>query len=222
LFPAGFTNDSIQIRATNACGESALRTLRITTLRPSSPSGITVTENAACPNRVYNYALISQPYNSTSILWTVPVGATILSGQGSISITVSYAATAINGEVTATASNLCGNSSTRKTSIALTACAGTSPELGKSGKQSIFLSMDDKLTVNLASNPTVSDFKVQVISVSKERILLRVLDIHGREFKRIQTMPNVTTVFGNDFKSGIYLLEITQGRITKTKQLVKF
>ena len=82
--------------------------------------------------------------------------------------------------------------------------------------------MDDKLTVNLASNPTVSDFKVQVISVSKERILLRVLDIHGREFKRIQTMPNVTTVFGNDLKSGIYLLEITQGRITKTKQLVKF
>lgn len=52
---------------------------------------------------------VSGMLNATSYLWTVPTGATIESGQNTNSITVNYGASAINGNVSVTDSNTCGN-----------------------------------------------------------------------------------------------------------------
>ena len=52
---------------------------------------------------------VSGMSNQSSYLWTVPTGATIESGQNTNSITVNYGASAINGNVSVTGSNTCGN-----------------------------------------------------------------------------------------------------------------
>ena len=60
---------------------------------------------------------ISAVANATSYTWTVPTGWSITSGQGGISIGVSTSGTAADGNITVTASNGCGTSSTQTLAI---------------------------------------------------------------------------------------------------------
>jgi len=55
---------------------------------------------------LYNIAPVA---NATTYFWQLPAGASITSGMGSNSITVSYAANASSGNITVYANNLCGN-----------------------------------------------------------------------------------------------------------------
>jgi hypothetical protein len=50
--------------------------------------------------------------NATNYNWTVPTGATITAGAGTISITVSFSASAISGNVTVTGTNSCATGPT--------------------------------------------------------------------------------------------------------------
>ena len=71
---------------------------------------------AGCTNPVtYSIPAIS---NATSYIWSVPAGATIVSGQGTRTITVNFATAltaAFTGTVSVTGRNDCGNSSTPAT-----------------------------------------------------------------------------------------------------------
>ena len=88
---------------------------------------IDVQNLATCPNRQYSYTIATMPANAQSVQWTAPAGATIVSGQGTTSIVVSYPCTAVNGNVTATAVNNCGNSVVRFTAVKLPACPPVEP-----------------------------------------------------------------------------------------------
>jgi hypothetical protein len=61
---------------------------------------------AGTNNVVYSTTTIA---NATSYSWTVPPGATIVSGAGTVSITVSYSASATSGNVTVEGVNQCGS-----------------------------------------------------------------------------------------------------------------
>ena len=76
---------------------------------------------ADCPNRIRKYAINSLPQNSNSVYWTVPNGGTIISGQGTLELIVSYAPTIISGQVKLVASNGCC-SSTSISVVALAPC----------------------------------------------------------------------------------------------------
>src|SRR5690606_23607528 len=120
LFTGAFAGGQISVVATNNCGTSATpRTLALSMLNPGTPSAIDVVNLQSCPNRQYTYTLTTMPANATSVIWTVPAGGTILSGQGTQSITVEYDGSGIAGNVTATANNGCGNSATRKVAVKL-------------------------------------------------------------------------------------------------------
>lgn len=56
---------------------------------------------------------------ATGYVWTVPSGATIVSGANTNSITVNFSATAANGDITVSATNSCGNSPLRNLAINL-------------------------------------------------------------------------------------------------------
>jgi hypothetical protein len=85
---------------------------------------IDVVQISGCPNRVFTYS-VSNADNASSIYWTVPAGATIISGQGTISISVSYPGTIINSEVTISTYNSCGLPGIVKTVIVrLASCPG--------------------------------------------------------------------------------------------------
>jgi trimeric autotransporter adhesin len=54
-----------------------------------------------------------------SYTWSVPAGATITSGQGTTSITVSYGTSAVSGNVSVYGHNICGNGSAKTLAVTL-------------------------------------------------------------------------------------------------------
>jgi hypothetical protein len=230
-YPASFTSGQITVTATTLCGTSPVRSLNVTKLVPGTPSVIDVIQQQPCPDRVYSYTLSQMPPNATSVLWTAPAGGTIQSGQGTISITVSYLGTAINGNVTAQAINNCGASSVRTSLVKLPSCppvdppppfAGSGNDGGIKIKTMIQPTVAESMEVKVFPNPTVHDFKLQVITSAKDVIHVRVLDIAGRLYKEFQATPYQVTALGSELKAGAYFIEVRQGKTLKTTKVVKF
>ena len=222
-YPAGFVNGSVSVTATNGCGTSAARTLAISKFNPSAPSVIDVIPVSACPERIYTYSLATMPLNSTSVAWTVPNGATIVSGQGTSSITVSYPPTSVSGNVTAQSLNNCGSSTIRISAVKLPVCAGGPPPPSPFAKnlQSPAAAID-KMSVKVFPNPSVTDFRLQVITTGKEKISVRILDLQARMLKQFNVMPFQSINFGNELKAGSYIMEVRQGNNTQLTKLLKF
>ncbi len=113
---SSFTSGYVRVSATNCAGTSSKRTITIYG-KPSTPGTITGIINGACAgssNVPYSIASVAA---ANSYTWTAPANATIVSGQGTSSILVSYNATFTSGTLSVIASNICGNSSSRSTTV---------------------------------------------------------------------------------------------------------
>ncbi len=222
-FEGSFSSGLVSVRSYNACGSSAQRTLSISRLNPATPSQFDVTQTSACPNRVYIYTLPSMPSNATSVLWTVPYGATIISGQGTTSISVAYPPTTVGGQVTAQSFNNCSSSSLRTLNIKLAACpssfAGNATVTGKTSE-----AVAEPINASIAPNPTTSAFNLTLsgLHAAKEKVSVKVMDVQGRILKTFSMMPNDRLNFGNELKAGSYLVEVIQGNQVKTMRVMKF
>jgi hypothetical protein len=218
-YPAGFTSGSVSVTATNGCGTSGARSLSITRLTPATPGNIDVINTSGCPNRVYTYSVSGLPGNATSLEWSVPTGGTIVSGQGTISIAVSYTSGVIDGAVTVRSINNCGASSYKYSIVKLAPCpAGPATTLTKGQSVTATPSMD----VKVFPNPTTSNFNLQVITADQQEVVVRVLDVQGRFIKSVKVAPYQTLNIGSELKSGSYLLEVKQGNNVKTTRVVKY
>ncbi len=219
-YPANFTSGSISVTYTNGCGTSPVRTLSIGKQNAATPGVIDVIPPPTCiEGRVYSYT-VNQPANATSVQWTYPAAATYISGQGTNSLTLSYPATAVNGNITAQGINNCSQSALRTLIVKLAACPPPEdprPAFSKGGSVAA-----EGMSVNVFPNPTVSDFKMQVITAGKEVVNVRVLDLQGRAIRTLIVMPYETVSIGNELKAGTYMLEVRQGKEVKTTRLIKF
>ena len=135
-----------------------------------------------------------------------------MSGQGTTSITVSYPSTALAGNVTVTAQNGCGNSSTRTLKVKLSACEAPPPPppFVKDGgvKEVPALTLE----VNVFPNPSTHVFNVQAKSTDmKTRVVLKVMDNLGRVMESHNMMPGETQPVGTRLKAGSYFIEVMQG-----------
>ena len=220
-----FNNGAIAVTAHNNCGSSpSPRNLAVGRLKPATPGVIDVIQLQPCPNRVYSYTVAGMPANATSIQWTVPAAAISFTGQGTTSITVTYPATAVSGQVTATAYSNCSNSVSRVSEVKLPACPPPPPVAPRTteGRSVVpVVTVNDKLEVSIFPNPTSSAFNLQVLSAAKEQVKVRILDVQGRTFKTIVVNPYQQTSFGAELKAGTYIVEITQGKQKTTQQLIK-
>jgi len=80
----------------------------------------------------------------------------------------------------------------------------------------------DKLTVMALPNPSRNYFTLKIQSSSKEVFQLRVLDVSGKIVEtRNGMVANTTFHIGNNFQSGIYLVEVTQGKQRQILKLIK-
>jgi hypothetical protein len=160
-------------------------------------------------------------------LWTVPAAGTIVSGQGTTSIVVSYPSTALTGVVTATAVNNCANSTTRSISIRLLACPAPPPPLpftfsGKSGDKTGMLVSIDKMDVSVFPNPSMNYFNMRVQSASKEVVKVTLTDVLGRILLTNKLVPGANYTFGNQLKAGTYFMEVRQGMNVSVQKVLKF
>ncbi|MBY0424862.1 MAG: T9SS type A sorting domain-containing protein, partial [Cytophagales bacterium] len=112
----GQTDGMVNVTANNSCGVSPAVSLTVTKNEiPATPSVISGS-NLVCPSSssLYSVPLVA---GATQYFWSVPAGATILSGQNTNSINVHFGANA--GNVGVIASNVCGQSSPYNLAISL-------------------------------------------------------------------------------------------------------
>jgi hypothetical protein len=227
-YPSGFTTGSVSVTASNGCSVSAVRTLSVTKLNPATPGVIDVIQQEACPNRVYSYSIASMPANASMVQWSVPSipGVIILSGQGTASIQVAYPTGAITGTVTAQAISNCGSSTIRQVAVKLPAC----PPPGIAGKGTDAPDLKDQFKkeptdgafdVNVFPNPSTSYFGLIVKSTEQTKLTARIFDMQGRLLKVFTVMSNEINNIGYHLKAGIYILEISEGKNSSTRKLIK-
>ncbi len=226
-FTSAYTGGDISVTTSNGCGISPERVFKLIVFNPAIPGTITGVQIQPCPVRQYQYSIAAIPSHAVSAQWTVPANATIVSGQGSTSIIVSYPDFTV-GTVSVVGNNGCGSSAARTINVTLPQCqpeftggdkGNTNTSLNKGGSGLI---QQQQMEVNVFPNPTNSSFKLQVFTTGIEKINVRLTDMQGRMLKTFITSPNLAVEFGNELKAGVYVVEVLQaGKIKKTR-LIKF
>jgi len=121
------TSGNISVTAGNTCiGPSIAKTLAVTINALSTPGTITGLASIPKGSTGINYT-IAPVAGATSYTWIVPLGATVVYGQGTTSVLVDYSCTVGSGNILVTANNACGSSGGSSLNITITAGIPTTP-----------------------------------------------------------------------------------------------
>jgi len=152
------------------------------------PSGICAFESGV-------YYSVPPVFGASGYNWTIPSGATFISGQGTNAIIVDFGATA--GVVGVTALGLCGNSGTRTLIVTISCRIAES---------------NDLIKITAFPNPVFSQLNVEIKTVLADDFNIRFTDITGRIVltSKIETLPGMNKVMldVSTFAPGVYLLNI--------------
>jgi len=125
-FSGGYASGNLSVRAVGPCGTSTSfsRTIFALTSAPGSPTSITGPTADVCPNTLQTYTC-SAVAAATSYQWTAPTNATIVSGQGTQTVTISFAANFGTSGVVSVRSQNCAGLGTIARSLTVYSVPGT-------------------------------------------------------------------------------------------------
>ena len=83
-YPQGFTSGTVSVTATNGCGTGGATSLSVARYNAATPGQIDVINLTPCPSRTYSYTIAAVPVGATSLVWTVPAGATLEIGRAHV------------------------------------------------------------------------------------------------------------------------------------------
>ncbi len=107
---AGAQNVGVNYTSTGACN-SGLSTIKQVMINPQSGTAGAITgPTVVCGGSQGVVYSIMPVANVTGYVWSVPAGSTIVSGAGTLSITVNYVANSTSGVISVYGINPCGNS----------------------------------------------------------------------------------------------------------------
>jgi hypothetical protein len=115
LVNGAYTGGTLSVSATNVCGTGAARTKAMSLNMPLTPGVIAGQRFGLCNSTGVVFS-IPAVANATSYLWTIS-GGTIVSGQGTTTISVDVATLTGTGTLSVVAVNNCGSSSVRSTTF---------------------------------------------------------------------------------------------------------
>jgi hypothetical protein len=183
---------SLCVNATNTCATSADRCANIKGV-PADPGSITGPASVCANQTGVDYS-IAAVNGATSYLWTVPAGASVVTGSGTTAITVDFGSNA--GSVGVRAENACGTSGTRTLGVAMP-CRFISGEA---------------IGLNVFPNPAVSEMNVIFTLDRNSMVELMITDLAG---KAVSVSKVKVTEGFNDLKldvsglsKGLYMLNI--------------
>ncbi|MDQ3190680.1 MAG: gliding motility-associated C-terminal domain-containing protein, partial [Bacteroidota bacterium] len=107
LVTSGITGGNICVNASNSCGTSSNSCQAITIQSAPNATSSVIGNNTLCQGSTGTYSTQTSP-GAASYNWTVPAGATINSGQGTTSISVTFGNS--SGNICVEAVNSCGTS----------------------------------------------------------------------------------------------------------------
>ncbi|MEO0311119.1 MAG: putative b-glycosidase, glycoside hydrolase family 9 protein, partial [Bacteroidota bacterium] len=205
-FANNFRSGSICVSNVNACGSSTPRCLSITGT-PAAPSAINGPSNV-CPGTsgaVYN---VVNPQLGATYTWFVPSGATITSGQGTHTISVSWGS--VGGNVIARSSNACGIGSS-KALLVSNSCRTIEPQ-----------KLD--LTINVYPNPVSSTLNLELQANQNERYSVTIKDVVGKQMLYLEDVAtyglNSQQFDMSGFAKGVYLITVNANGNSKTQKIV--
>jgi hypothetical protein len=222
-FTSDFTSGSIVVRALNSCGNSVPKTLDLVLQVAQTPGSISVEQTSFCPKRIFVYSIAEMPLNADGLIWSIPRGAEILSGDGTTSITVLYDPGYIEGEVSVQAFNNCSLSELSAVEVILQDC---DPVPDPTGQLGLFTKSTKEKSNNeliVYPNPSTSSFNLKLDGVKPgaETTKVMVYDMRGRLVKSMTMLANERKSFGNDLKAGTYLIKVLQGSKIFTDKVIK-
>jgi hypothetical protein len=192
-FGNGFSSGTLSVRAVNSCGNSAARTLAITSV-PPMPGAISGPATF-CANSNVNYS-ITAVNGATTYNWDVPTGASITAGQGTTAITVHHGTH--SGKVRVRAGNACGYGAYQILNVTKTCREGGEAIVDETGFE-----------INVFPNPSSNQFTISIKDAPAEKFNFILRDLTGRvvEMKE-NNLSDRQFQFGSDLLNGIYIAEI--------------
>lgn len=203
-YPANFVSGTVRVIASNSCGASTVRSLTVKAV-PDTPGPITGS-STACVNQtlVYSIAPVS---GATSYSWTVPRGASILSGQGTSTVTIKFRNS--SGSVRVRSNSNCGSSAYRSRTVRVS-CRQSSAR------------QEENVAIKVYPNPSTNAFRLSISDYKVQTIKLVITDLSGRT---IATYSKVNAgkefVFGEHLAPGIYIAYVWINQQPVTVRLVK-
>ena len=115
-FSAGFTGGPITVAAVNGCGSSPVRSRNISLNILSASASISGQNSGVCSATGVSYTA-TPVVGAVSYSWSVPAGASIVSGQGDGMIMVDFSSSYGGGAIAVVAQNGCGNGAARSFTV---------------------------------------------------------------------------------------------------------
>lgn len=121
-FASNYVTASVSVTASNCLGSSTARTLSVAKKALPATPGVVTGTTPVCPGNTFTYSIVPVA-NTDSYTWTAPANASIVSGQGTNSVQVSFLTGFVSGSLTVIGTNCIGNSASR--AFALTTIPAT-------------------------------------------------------------------------------------------------
>ena len=194
IYPANFTTGQLCVTADNACGSSVARCIIIkgTPSNPGSISGLA----SVCANDAGLVYSISPVFGATGYVWITPSGTSIVSGQGTTTLTLDWGAN--GGVIGVTATGVCGVSGTRTLNVTMN-CRVAATEIPGT-------------IINAYPNPVNALLNIELNSIHPESYTVVLMDFTGRVIYTdvINAIEGVNTTSLNvaNFAKGVYTLSV--------------
>ena len=217
--------DSVKANYLSSCGDGLIRAVKLSNQAiailpaPSSLTGLVNICSIAGTANSTRY-VTSAVLGAVSYQWIIPQGAVIDSGSNGLKIRVRFISPGSNDSIAvqAMASNGCAGA--KKALYLQTAGCVFMKAIVGSGKLTV---TDDEFNISVFPNPTSSSFYLNANSINATRkIRCRLINVQGKCIQQMDVNSNSTISFGNGLPSGIYLLEIADGKKSKSIRLIKY
>ncbi len=216
--PSNFISGNISVTALNACGNGTASSLALTTL-PSKTSAISGPTSVASKQKGLNYSVTNVA--GISYLWTVPTGATIVSGQGTSSVVVNWKNN--SGTIAVTSNNNCGSAAAVKLNINVPSSFVN--ENTRDEKNNPVSTDKKQFAVGVYPNPTTGKITLFYNDKLYGNYSIIITDIAGKivRYENIIDGKGITSykVDISDLSNGIYLITFKNDETIETFQIVK-
>jgi hypothetical protein len=203
------------------CGKTICKSITITVNpKPAKPASVSVPSKICKQSTIQ--LTVGEVKSATSYKWTVPAGWSIVSGQGTRTVTIKVGKASANVNVAAV--NSCGTSANFAKKITVGNCTSTSSAVlvttAMKPAADEMVDVAASLQIQAYPNPSTNQFTVR--NNNSYVIQLRMVHVTGQVVDAFsQVQPGASVQFGAAYRPGIYLVEATGNGLKTTQKLIK-
>ena len=202
---------TIQVAPMNTCGSgtSSSQTVTITPIGTSPcllPITSAITGPASVTANQQNVTYSVSNTNGSTYTWSVPAGATIVSGQGTNTIVVSFGST--GGTVSVQETNGFGSGTAVSKDVAISTTTDINAEAAAAA-------------VYIYPNPSTSYSVVKIKTPSATNVDISVIDVSGVILQSLTYQSDGDIIIGADLSAGVYIIQVKINQQTSIHRLIK-